>query len=213
MTGPARAGAAPPLVAHPLHRSGQRIAALLALSLAMTFACAQNPRVKIKTSLGSFTLELYADKAPKTVANFLRYAGDGFYNGTVFHRVIDGFMIQGGGFDREMRQKPARSPIENEAGVAFKAGLKNDFGTIAMARTPSPHSATAQFFINVKDNDSLNYRDPSPQGYGYAVFGRVVEGMDVVVRISKVPTSPAGPHQNVPQQPVVIESVTLKPAK
>jgi cyclophilin family peptidyl-prolyl cis-trans isomerase len=191
----------------------RRIAALLALSLAMTFAWAQNPRVEVKTSMGSFTLELYADKAPKTVANFLGYTGDGFYNGTVFHRVIDGFMIQGGGFDREMRQKPARSPIENEAGVAFKAGLKNDFGTIAMARTPDPHSATAQFFINVKDNGFLDYRDSSPQGYGYAVFGRVVEGMDTVLRISKVPTATAGQHGNVPQKPVVIESVKLKPVK
>ncbi len=187
----------------------QRIAALLALSLAMTLAWAQNPRVEVKTSMGSFTLELYADKAPKTVANFLGYTGDGFYNGTVFHRVIDGFMIQGGGFDREMRQKPTRAPVRNEA----DNGLKNDRYTVAMARTPSPHSATAQFFINVKDNGFLNYREPTPQGYGYTVFGRVVEGMDVVVRISKVPTSTAGPHQNVPRQPVVIESVTLKPAK
>ncbi len=159
--------------------------------------------------MGSFVLELYQDKAPKSVANFLKYTGDGFYNGTIFHRVIGGFMIQGGGFDRGMREKPARAPIENEAG----AGLKNDIGTIAMARTPNPHSATAQFFINVANNDFLNYRDPSPQGYGYAVFGRVTEGMDTVLRISKVPTSTTGPHQNVPQQPVTIESMAPKPRK
>ena len=170
---------------------------------------AQNPRVDVKTTAGSFVLELYPDEAPKTVANFLEYANSGFYNGTIFHRVIDGFMIQGGGFDREMRQKSTRPPIENEA----SNGLKNDLGTIAMARTPNPHSATAQFFINVKDNSFLNYREPSPQGYGYTVFGRVVDGMDVVMRISRVPTSRAGPTENVPQQPVVIESVALKLAK
>jgi cyclophilin family peptidyl-prolyl cis-trans isomerase len=191
----------------------QRVAALVILLLIAADASAQNPRVEVKTTAGNFVIELYSDKAPKTVANFLQYANSRFYNGTIFHRVIDGFMIQGGGFDREMRQKTTRDPIENEAGTAFKAGLKNDPGTVAMARTPNPHSATAQFFINVKDNGFLNYREPSPQGYGYAVFGRVVEGMDVVMRISKVPTSRAGPNENVPQQPVVIESVTLKPAK
>ncbi len=163
--------------------------------------------------MGSFVLELYPDKAPKSVANFLKYAGDGFYSGTIFHRTIGGFMIQGGGFDRGMREKPPRAPIENEAGAALNAGLKNDIGTIAMARTPDPHSATAQFFINVANNDFLNYRDSSAQGYGYAVFGRVTEGMDTVLRISKVPTSTAGPHQNVPQQPVTIESIALKPRK
>jgi cyclophilin family peptidyl-prolyl cis-trans isomerase len=169
--------------------------------------------VEIKTSTGSFVLELYPEKAPKTVANFLRYAQDGFYNGTIFHRVIDGFMIQGGGFDPDMRQKATRAPIENEAGIAIKAGLTNETGTIAMARTPNPHSATAQFFINVKDNDFLDYREPSPQGYGYVVFGRVVEGMDIVVRISKVPTATIGPHQNVPQRAVVIQSVVTKSGK
>lgn len=191
----------------------RRIVALLVLSSLAHFAWAQNPRVEIKTSTGSFVLELYPEKAPKTVANFLRYAQEGFYNGTIFHRVIDGFMIQGGGFDPAMRQKATHAPVENEAGIAIKAGLMNEAGTIAMARTPNPHSATAQFFINVKDNDFLDYRDPSPQGYGYAVFGRVVEGMDTVMRISKVPTATIGPHQNVPQRAVIIQSVVTKPGK
>ena len=196
-----------------LSRPALRIAALV-LSLAATSnACAQTQRVELKTSMGSFTLELYPDKAPKTVANFLQYAKSGFYDGTIFHRVIDGFMIQGGGFQPDMRQKAARAPIENEAGIALKAGLKNEIGTIAMARTPDPHSASAQFFINVKDNGFLDYRDSSPQGYGYAVFGRVVEGKDTVLRISKVPTATAGQHGNVPQKPVVVESVKLKPVK
>jgi cyclophilin family peptidyl-prolyl cis-trans isomerase len=190
-----------------------RISTLVLLLLAVSGAWAQNPRVEVKTSMGSFALELYPDKAPKTVANFLQYAQNGFYNGTVFHRVIDGFMIQGGGFEPGMREKKTRAPIENEAGVALKAGLRNEPGTIAMARTPNPHSATAQFFINVKDNGFLDYREPSPQGFGYAVFGRVVEGMDIVLRISKAPTTTVEQHQNVPQKPVLIESVSLKPAK
>ena len=190
-----------------------RISTLVLLLLTMSGAWAQNPRVEFKTSMGSFALELYPDKAPKTVANFLQYAQSGFYNGTIFHRVIDGFMIQGGGFEPGMRQKTTRAPIENEAGIAFKAGLKNELGTIAMARTPNPHSATAQFFINVKDNGFLDYREPSPQGFGYAVFGRVVEGMDIVLRISKAPTATIEQQQNVPQRPILIESVSLKPAK
>jgi cyclophilin family peptidyl-prolyl cis-trans isomerase len=190
-----------------------RISTLVLLLLAMSGAWAQNPRVEFKTSMGSFALELYADKAPKTVANFIQYVNSGFYNGTIFHRVIDGFMIQGGGFEPGMREKRTRAPIENEAGAAFNAGLKNELGTVAMARTPNPHSATAQFFINVKNNAFLDYREPSPQGFGYAVFGRVVEGMDTVLRISKAPTTTIEQHQNVPQRPVLIESVTLKPAK
>jgi len=173
-------------------------------------ARAQNPNVEFKTTMGSFTLELYPDKAPKTVGNFLQYAKSGFYKGTIFHRVIDGFMIQGGGFDPDMHQKATRPPIENEAGIAFKAGLKNEVGTIAMARTSDPNSATAQFFINVKDNGFLNYREPSPQGAGYAVFGRVVQGMEIVLRIAKAPTATVGGFQNVPQKPVIIESVTVK---
>jgi len=190
-----------------------RISTLVLLLLAIPCAWAQNPRAEFKTSMGSFALELYADKTPKTVANFIQYVNSGFYNGTIFHRVIDGFMIQGGGFEPGMREKTTRAPIENEAGLALKAGLKNELGTVAMARTPNPHSATAQFFINVKDNGFLDYREPSPRGFGYAVFGRVVEGMDTVLRISKTPTTTVEQHQNVPQRPVLIESVSLKPAK
>ncbi len=186
-----------------------RTAVLIFLLAGSQAALAQNPRVEFKTSMGSFTLELYPDKAPKTVENFMQYVNSGFYKGTVFHRVIDGFMIQGGGFDRDMKQKATRDPIENEAGIASKGGLKNELGTIAMARTSVPNSATAQFFINVKDNGSLDYRDPSPQGIGYAVFGRVVQGMNVVLQISRVSTTTAGGNQNVPQLPVVIEAVTV----
>jgi peptidyl-prolyl cis-trans isomerase A (cyclophilin A) len=186
-----------------------RTAVLLFLLAGSQAALAQNPRVEFKTSMGNFTLELYPDKTPKTVENFMQYANSGFYKGTVFHRVIDGFMIQGGGFDPDMKQKATRDPIENEAGMASKGGLKNELGTIAMARTAIPNSATAQFFINVKDNGFLDYRDPSPQGIGYAVFGRVVQGMDVVMRIAKVPTTTTAGMQNVPQKPVVIESVTV----
>lgn len=188
----------------------------LAFALLLTgalSALAEAPRVEFKTTMGSFTLELYPDRAPKTVENFIQYANSGFYNGTIFHRVIDGFMIQGGGFDRDMRQKPTRGPIQNEAGIAVKAGLKNDLGTIAMARTSDPHSATAQFFINVKDNPFLDFRGPYPEGFGYAVFGRVVHGMDVVLQIAKVSTTTLGAYQNVPQKPVVIESVTVKSGK
>ena len=187
-----------------------RIAALALLFTAASGAFAENPRVEFKTSAGSFTLELYPDKAPKTVANFLQYVNSGFYKGTVFHRVIDGFMIQGGGFDPDMKQKSTRAPVENEAGMASKGGLKNAVGTIAMARTSDPNSATAQFFINVKDNAFLDYRDSSPQGIGYAVFGRVVQGMDVVMQIAKVQTTTVGPFQNVPQRPILIESATVK---
>ena len=188
--------------------------AATALMLLAAGACwAQNPRVEMRTSAGSIVLELDAQNAPKTTANFLQYARDGFYKGTIFHRVIDGFMIQGGGFDRNMRQKATRAPIENEAMRAYKAGLRNETGTVAMARTPDPNSATAQFFINVKNNDFLDFRDSSPQGYGYAVFGRVVKGMDVVQRIARMPTTTVGPYQNVPASPVVIESVSVLPAK
>ena len=183
---------------------------VLATMLGCGAALAQYPQVELKTTQGNIVVELYADKAPKTVANFLQYVKDGFYNGTIFHRVIDGFMIQGGGFERDMREKPkTRSPIDNEAGN----GLKNDVGTLAMARTPNPHSASAQFFINLKDNDFLNYREPTPQGYGYAVFGKVTRGMEVVNKIAKVPTANAGPHQNVPREPIAIESATLISAK
>ncbi len=179
---------------------------LLAAALGCSTALAQNPQVELKTSQGNIVVELYTDKAPKTVANFLQYVKDGFYGGTIFHRVIDGFMIQGGGFERDMREKSkTRAPIENEAGN----GLKNDLGTLAMARTPNPHSASAQFFINLKDNDFLNYREPTPQGYGYAVFGKVARGMEVVARIAKASTGTVGIHEAVPREPIVIESATL----
>jgi cyclophilin family peptidyl-prolyl cis-trans isomerase len=188
----------------------RKLLALLALSaLAAEAALAADPRVELKTNRGAIVIELNQAKAPKTVANFLQYVKDGHYNGTVFHRVIDGFMVQGGGFDKDMKQKSTRGTVENEAAN----GLKNDYGTIAMARTPDPHSASAQFFINVKNNDFLNYREPTPQGYGYTVFGKVVSGMDVVDKIAKVPTANAGPHQNVPREPVIVESVTILPAK
>jgi cyclophilin family peptidyl-prolyl cis-trans isomerase len=181
----------------------------LALAAAQT-AFAADPRVELKTNQGSIVIELNAEKAPKTVANFLQYVKDGHYNGTVFHRVIDGFMIQGGGFDKGMNEKkPTRPPIQNEAAN----GLKNDYGTVAMARTPDPHSASAQFFINVKDNAFLNYREPTAQGYGYTVFGKVISGKEVVEKIAKAATGNAGPHQNVPREPIVIESATVVTAK
>jgi cyclophilin family peptidyl-prolyl cis-trans isomerase len=174
--------------------------------LASAEILAADPQVEIKTSMGVIVLELYQEKAPATVENFLRYAKDGHYNGTVFHRVIPGFMIQGGGFTRDFEQKSTRKPVKNEAGN----GLKNTTGTIAMARTPDPHSATAQFFINVADNDSLNFRFPTPEGYGYTVFGTVVKGLDVVKRIEKVQTGPGpAPHRDVPVQPIVIEAVRV----
>ena len=184
------------------------LAAGLLMSLS---AVAANPVVEMKTNQGVILLELDAEEAPKTVANFLQYVKDGFYNGTVFHRVIDGFMIQGGGFEPGMKQKPTRAPIENEA----KNGLKNAAGTLAMARTQDPHSASAQFFINLVDNRPLDY--PSRDGWGYAVFGKVIQGFDIVQKIARVKTGNAGFHQNVPLDPVVIESVRLlpdaKPAK
>jgi peptidyl-prolyl cis-trans isomerase A (cyclophilin A) len=170
-------------------------------------AHAANPQLEMKTSQGTVTIELYQDKAPKTVENFLQYAKDGFFNGTIFHRVIPGFMIQGGGFTPDLKQKDTRAQIQNEA----KNGLKNETGTLAMARTGDPHSASAQFFINLKDNSFLDY--PGRDGWGYAVFGKVVQGFDVVQKIALVPSGNAGPHQNVPNTPVIIESVKLLPAK
>ncbi|MEW6645609.1 MAG: peptidylprolyl isomerase [Pseudomonadota bacterium] len=161
--------------------------------------------IKMHTSMGVITLELDAAKAPATVANFERYAREGFYDGTIFHRVIDGFMIQGGGLDSGMINKPTHEPIKNEA----DNGLKNERGTIAMARTNDPHSATAQFFINVKDNGFLNHRAPSGDGWGYCVFGKVVDGMDVVDRIKGVATGRVSFHQDVPVEPIVIEKVEI----
>jgi peptidyl-prolyl cis-trans isomerase B (cyclophilin B) len=161
--------------------------------------------VALNTNKGRIVLELDGVKAPKTTANFVAYVKAGHYNGTIFHRVIDGFMIQGGGFDAKMDQKPTNAPIQNEA----DNGLKNDVGTIAMARTNDPHSASAQFFINVKNNDFLNHSSKTPQGWGYAVFGKVTEGMDVVNEIKKVPTGRAGYHSDVPLTPVVVESAEI----
>jgi peptidyl-prolyl cis-trans isomerase B (cyclophilin B) len=157
-------------------------------------------QVRLETSIGDITLELFEEQSPITVENFLAYVSDGFYDGTIFHRVIDGFMIQGGGFEPGMVQKPTRSPIENEA----DNGLRNDSGTLAMARTPDPHSASAQFFINVRDNDFLNFRNKSRDGWGYCVFGKVVEGMEVVTSIEGSPTTTRAGHQDVPQEDVVI---------
>lgn len=182
-------------------------AILLLLPLLAAFtATAQspNPSVVVKTSMGSFTIELYADKAPVTVKNFLQYVDEGFYSGTLFHRVIDGFMIQGGGLDREMNRKETRAGIVNEAGNK----LKNTVGTVAMARTGDPNSATAQFFVNVNDNTPLDYRDSSREGIGYCVFGKVVQGMDVVEKIKAVPTGVKNGMRDVPVTPVVIESIT-----
>ena len=177
----------------------------LALTAIVSVANAQGaaPRVKIATSMGDIVVQLDPAKAPKTVENFLAYVQDKHYDGTVFHRVIDGFMIQGGGFTADMKQKPTKAPIALEA----SNGLKNDTYTIAMARTGDPNSATSQFFINVKDNAMLNA--PSPDGHGYAVFGKVVEGTQVVDKIKAVTTANKGPYQNVPATPVVIQSATL----
>ena len=172
-----------------------------AVFAAPSFAQAE-PKVQIKTNMGDIVVELNEAKAPKSVANFLQYVRDKHYDGTVFHRVIDGFMIQGGGMDANMKEKPTRDPIPLEA----SNGLKNDRGTIAMARTGNPNSATSQFFINVVNNDMLNA--PKPDGYGYTVFGKVIKGMDVVDKIRAVPTGNRGMHQNVPSTPVTILSAT-----
>jgi peptidyl-prolyl cis-trans isomerase A (cyclophilin A) len=174
---------------------------ILSAAAASPGALAAEPQVDLRTSAGTIRLELYPEKAPKTVENFLQYVKDGHYNGTVFHRVIDGFMIQGGGMTAAMQQKPTRKPIPIES----KNGLKNDIGWVAMARTSDPNSATSQFFINVADNSFLNWGHPRGDGNGYAVFGKVVSGMEVVTKIAKTPTGP----NDVPRQPILIESATL----
>lgn len=174
----------------------------LALSSSETFAA--NPHVKVETSKGSFVVELYPDKARQSVINFLYYVKAGFYDGTIFHRVMPGFVIQGGGFDLNMKERPTtRKPVENEA----NNGLSNTRYTLAMARTQAPHSATSQFYVNVGDNKALDFRAPTPQGYGYAVFGKVVSGMNVVDLIASVPTGDRSGHQNVPTKPVVIKKI------
>ncbi len=191
---------------------GLMIAALsLSTAQATTLSTTQgtdmstNPHVLLKTNKGDITIELDAEKAPKTVENFLNYVNSGFYNGTIFHRVINNFMVQGGGFEVGMAQKDTNAPVENEA----NNGLKNDRYTLAMARTNDPHSATAQFFINVADNDFLNHTNPTPNGWGYAVFGKVIAGNEVVDAIKGVKTGSKGFHQDVPVDDVIIESATL----
>jgi peptidyl-prolyl cis-trans isomerase B (cyclophilin B) len=177
------------------------LAALLLLGLSGQATAAEpNPQVVLQTSKGDIVIELYPEKAPLTVANFLQYVDDGFYDGTLFHRVIDGFMIQGGGFTDAMEQKPTRAPVANEA----DNGLRNTIGTLAMARTSDPHSATAQFFINVASNSSLDFREKTPRAWGYAVFGRVLQGMEVVQAIKEVKTGSRGPFRDVPQESVQI---------
>ena len=184
-----------------------------ALSICTLFAvspqsgsAAEQPQVRIHTNMGDIVIELNHDKAPKTVDNFLRYVREGHYDGTIFHRVIPGFMIQGGGYAEDYNQKPVHEAVQNEA----DNGLLNNRGTVAMARTSDPNSATAQFFINVVDNDFLNFTAPNSRGWGYAVFGKVVEGMDVVDKIAKTPTGPGGPFpKDAPRQAVIIEKATV----
>lgn len=185
-------------------------ASMLLLTSSFTFATEKkmtqtSTKVKLTTNLGAITIQLDAQKAPVTTENFLSYTKEGFYNGTIFHRVIPGFMAQGGGFDTKFEQKTTHAPIKNEA----DNGLKNKRGSIAMARTSDPQSATAQFFINLKDNGFLDYSAPNSQGWGYAVFGEVVEGMDVVDKMAQQPTGNRGGHQDVPQSDIVIEKAEV----
>ena len=182
---------------------------LLAIALMFTslsYAKPNNPTAIINTNKGSIHLELFKDKAPKTVDNFISYAKSGHYKGTIFHRVISNFMIQGGGYTTNLKEKTTKKPIKNEA----RADVSNAIGTIAMARTGEPHSATAQFFINVNDNTFLNFKSPTKRGYGYAVFGKVTKGMTVVNRIKKVATKANGPHQNLPIENIIIKDVVIK---
>ncbi|HEX2827925.1 MAG TPA: peptidylprolyl isomerase [Burkholderiales bacterium] len=190
----------------------KKLFAVFALVLASVAhaAAPANPHVEVRTNMGSFVIELYPENAPNTVKNFLQYVNDGFYNGTIFHRVIPGFMIQGGGFTTKFEEKPTRPAIKNEAGN----GLRNGVGMVSMARTADPHSATAQFFINVAENPTLDFKAPTQEGYGYTPFGRVVKGYDVVERIVKVPTGPGKPpHENVPKKPVIIERMHVIESK
>ena len=186
------------------------LAALLVFAVGTAEVRAANPQVELDTNAGTIKIELYPDAAPKTVDNFLAYVKAKHYDGTQFHRVIAGFMVQGGGFTSDFKLKPTRAPVQNEAEQSSKAGLLNLPGTVAMARTNDPNSATAQFFINVADNRFLNFRDPSPQGIGYTVFGKVVEGMDVVEKIAAAPTGAGGPFpKDVPQERVFIKKATI----
>ena len=193
-------------------QTAHRLALSFLLCFVMT-AQAQpaNPQVKFVTSAGEFIVEVYPDKTPKTAENFLSYVRDGHYNGTLFHRVINNFMVQGGGYDTKYNEKNTRPPIKHEGAEAkANGGLRNTVGTLSMARTNNPHSASAQFFINVKDNDFLDHQSTTSQGWGYVAFGKVISGMDVVNRIKALPTGPGGPFPtDVPQTPVVIQSATL----
>ncbi len=183
-----------------------RLLFILIAALWSVASFSANPQVELKTNMGVIVLELYPERTPATVKNFIQYVKDGHYNGTVFHRVIPKFMIQGGGFSPDFKQRPVGKPIRNEAAD----GIKNTVGTVAMARTSEPHSATAQFFINIADNDFLNFRYPTREGYGYCAFGRVIKGMNVVQRIASVATGPGpAPHRDVPRQPIVIEQATV----
>lgn len=191
-------------------RSVRLFAAFAMLALASATALAANPQVEIDTTLGKIRIELYPEAAPKTVANFLQYVKDGFYAGTQFHRVIPGFMVQGGGYGADYKEKPTRPPVPIESEQSVKAGHSNGVGTVAMARTGNPNSASAQFFINVADNKRLDFSAPTPRGYGYTVFGKVVEGMDVVNKIAATPTGPGGPFPtDVPKQHVMINSASV----
>ena len=190
----------------PISRLLTALPLLVCISAFTINSHAANPQVELKTNFGNIAIELYPDKAPKTVDNFLRYVKDGYYNGTIFHRVIPGFMVQGGGFDKSFKQKPTRQPVENEAAN----GLKNEAGTVAMARTSDPHSATAQFFVNVANNSFLNHTSPTARGYGYTVFGKVTRGMEVVNKIAATATGAGGPFPgDVPRETVVIEEARL----
>ena len=193
-----------------MYRHYLRMLATAGLAVLAASVYAANPQVELDTTAGKIRIELYPDAAPKTVENFLAYVQAKQYDGTQFHRVIPGFMIQGGGYTSDFKEKPTRSPVRNEAEQSSKAGLLNVPGSVAMARTSDPNSATAQFFINVADNKFLNFRDPSPQGIGYTVFGKVVAGMDVVSKIAGAPTSGGGQFpKDVPVERVLIKSATL----
>jgi len=188
----------------------RRIVAAALCALASTAVLAANPQVELDTTQGKIRIELYPDAAPKTVANFLQYVKDGFYSGTQFHRVIPGFMVQGGGYGADYKEKPTRAPVPIESEQSVKAGLSNGIGTVAMARTGDPNSASAQFFINIANNKRLDFTAPTARGYGYTVFGKVVEGMDVVNKIAAAPTGPGGPFPtDVPREKVLINSAKV----
>ena len=192
------------------HRIATLAFAAIASLAAAGVATAANPQVELDTTQGKIRIELFPDAAPKTVANFLQYVKDGFYSGTQFHRVIPGFMVQGGGVTADFKEKPTRAPVPIESQQSVKAGLSNVVGSVSMARTGDPNSATAQFFINVADNKRLDFQSADARGYGYTVFGKVVEGMDVVNKIAAAPTGPGGPFpRDVPQQRVVINSAKV----